>query len=566
MRFKPSLVLLSLPWLTECADDRKEIRPRKDTEAFDGSYYGFIPSVVGPKLHNSLRTLHLHRGEVSGSLPTEIGMLTLLTGIVVLENNMEGTLPTEIGGLTQMFDSFELRGNRFSGEIPYEFGFLTGLTGSFILNQEVDDEATLGGTIPPELSELTQLQKSFVLHGLHSSGSLPSELFALSLLTEQFQISNNGELGGTLPTEVGLISGAKELLLNGNQFTGPIPTEVGTLTNLEHGLVLSQNAFTGTVPTQFGRLSQLKMHFDLGDNSLMGQLPTQLGNLEKLEYGFILRGNAYLDTVAIPTEVASLSSSMHERIEKIGLYDDGHAFAIEDPVERFHRRELLAAPTSAPTVVQETPEEGDRVQHQIDVVDLSAWQRCPNECSGHGLCRDPGICECYRRANDDFAWTLNDCSLRTCPKGAAWWAVATAANEAHPYTECSNAGTCNRKTGECNCFGNYEGIACERTRCPNDCSHRGICYTQKQLAKEASMTYTSPWDAMKVTGCVCDVGFRGPDCSLMECPNGPDLMKGDGNEKGRDCSGRGICDYGSGLCKCFSGYYGAKCQFRTILE
>ena len=70
----------------------------------------------------------------------------------------------------------------------------------------------------------------------------------------------------------------------------------------------------------------------------------------------------------------------------------------------------------------------------------------------------------------------------------------------------------------------------------------------------------------EVTGCVCDIGFRGPDCSLMECPNGPDLMKGDGNEKGRDCSGRGICDYGSGLCKCFSGYYGAKCQFRTILE
>ena len=112
----------------------------------------------------------------------------------------------------------------------------------------------------------------------------------------------------------------------------------------------------------------------------------------------------------------------------------------------------------------------------------------------------------------------------------------------------------------------YDGIACERTRCPHDCSGRGICYTQKQLATEASMTYTSPWDAMKVTGCVCDIGFRGPDCSLMECPNGPDLMKGDGNEKGRDCSGRGICDYGSGLCKCFSGYYGAKCQFRTILE
>merc|ERR1712224_1091490 len=27
------------------------------------------------------------------------------------------------------------------------------------------------------------------------------------------------------------------------------------------------------------------------------------------------------------------------------------------------------------------------------------------------------------------------------------------------------------------------GIACERTSCPNDCSDRGICYTQKQRAR-----------------------------------------------------------------------------------
>ena len=34
---------------------------------------------------------------------------------------------------------------------------------------------------------------------------------------------------------------------------------------------------------------------------------------------------------------------------------------------------------------------------------------------------------------------------------------------------------------------------------------------------------------------------------------------------GRDCSGRGLCDYDSGLCKCFSGYYGTKCQIQTVL-
>jgi hypothetical protein len=33
---------------------------------------------------------------------------------------------------------------------------------------------------------------------------------------------------------------------------------------------------------------------------------------------------------------------------------------------------------------------------------------------------------------------------------------------------------------------------------------------------------------MKHVGCVCDLGYRGPDCSLEECPSGPDVLLGDG--------------------------------------
>jgi len=131
--------------------------------------------------------------------------------------------------------------------------------------------------------------------------------------------------------------------------------------------------------------------------------------------------------------------------------------------------------------------------------------------------------------------------------------------------ECSNKGICDRKSGECQCFDNYEGMACERTVCPKDCSGRGLCMTESALASNFGATYSAPWDAHKHVGCLCDAGFRGPDCSLQECPSGEDVLLGDGASKGRECSGRGICDYSEGLCKCFEGYFGTRCQSQTIL-
>ena len=168
---------------------------------------------------------------------------------------------------------------------------------------------------------------------------------------------------------------------------------------------------------------------------------------------------------------------------------------------------------------------------------------CENMCSNHGTCTRNQNCVCYTALDSHPMWVGPDCSQRACPRDRAWVGDVVGANDLHPVAECSNKGLCDRRFGLCSCFAGYDGVACQRMRCPNDCSGHGVCVDEKHLAMRANRVYDKAWDAEKTMGCLCDKGFRGPDCQLAECPSGPDPLGGFGNESGRDCSGRGVCDY-----------------------
>ena len=295
---------------------------------------------------------------------------------------------------------------------------------------------------------------------------------------------------------------------------------------------------------------------------------------------------------------------------------------------------------------------------------------CPNSCSGHGTCDRYDACTCFLETpinSTQFEgntirdeWTGADCSRRTCPRGISWsksslgfrdGAALDGANEDlvckhQDERECSDQGLCDRATGLCSCFPGYTGSSCQRTACPDDCSGHGTCRsnrdfaydwaiaktTQIQSDKKKDFTelfketyfasYDKAWDSDMHYGCLCDQGYRGPSCALVECPsaNDPlddkcsltttttdyqlqydapfgatgweaayslesgktgeqqDISASDYNRQyvidsngrkvygcygamsGQDCSGRGICDYSSGTCKCFSGYAGTACE------
>ena len=155
---------------------------------------------------------------------------------------------------------------------------------------------------------------------------------------------------------------------------------------------------------------------------------------------------------------------------------------------------------------------------------------CPNDCTGHGRCSQENACIC------DLNWkTAADCSQTTCPNGIAWTGKPQKPNTAHLNAECSNRGACDRNSGLCSCYDGYEGIACERLTCPNNCGDHGTCMTIGNIYKlyGTSMTLSSVylsnssaiykgWDAEKLTQCICDWGYSGNSCEMRMCPKGDD--------------------------------------------
>lgn len=183
-------------------------------------------------------------------------------------------------------------------------------------------------------------------------------------------------------------------------------------------------------------------------------------------------------------------------------------------------------------------------------------------CDGKGTCSGPTYsCAC------NTGYSGYDCSIRECPKGAAWFDGATAPDTAHAMTQCSGRGTCSSSTGLCTCLAPFTGAACDLLRCPAPtvgitaatCSGRGTCKTIQQLSSEAKDPQGNPlglsygaipntpatWDAGKIQGCDCDTNdYFGPyenafgdftgghDCSARMCPRGADPFEvGKVNEK-----------------------------------
>ena len=177
--------------------------------------------------------MDLHNNQLTGSIPTEIGNLTNLTGLHLECNQLTGTIPAEIENLTNL-TYLDLHDNNLSGAIPPEVGNLTNLTFLDFGGNQLSD------FIPLEIGNLTNLT-GLSLWSNQLTGSIPPEIGNLANLRHLHLYAN--QLSGSIPIEISILTNLKELDLSGNQLTGSIPATIGDLTNLTE-LHLHNNEFT----------------------------------------------------------------------------------------------------------------------------------------------------------------------------------------------------------------------------------------------------------------------------------------------------------------------------------
>uniref|UniRef100_A0A8C3J9W1 Tenascin n=1 Tax=Calidris pygmaea TaxID=425635 RepID=A0A8C3J9W1_9CHAR len=90
-----------------------------------------------------------------------------------------------------------------------------------------------------------------------------------------------------------------------------------------------------------------------------------------------------------------------------------------------------------------------------------------------------------------------------------------------PY--CSGHGNYSIEICGCVCEPGWKGPNCSEPACPHNCFNQGLCVQGK---------------------CICNEGFTGEDCSQATCPS--------------DCNDQGKCV--NGVCVCFEGYAGTDCS------
>ena len=245
---------------------------------------GPIPAELG-NLTDLVR-LNLHTNQLTGPVPDLSGMANL-EELYLARNKLTGPIPAWLDGMTEMRELW-LWGNELSGTIP-DLSGMTSLEKLKLAGNNLEggvpdasalpanlrwlilQENPLGGTIP-DLSGLSSMTVLW-LHTNGLAGEIPASHLPPSLTSLNL---HSNQLSGVIPDLSGLDK-LQWLRLQGNQLSGTIPSTLGDMASLTR-LWLHENVLSGPIPAWLGGPTKLQRLW-LSDNMLTGEIPEELGDL-----------------------------------------------------------------------------------------------------------------------------------------------------------------------------------------------------------------------------------------------------------------------------------------------
>ena len=257
-------------------------------------------------------TLDLTDNGLTGPLPSELGNLREMTRLRIGDNALAGRLPLSLAHLSLV----DFRYTETGLCTPAEAEFRTWLNG-------IPSHAGPG-------VECAAISDRDILVALYNATGGPGWYRSDHWLTDSPLGSwhgvsvdaegrvvrldlNSNSLVGSIPAELGKLSGLTLLNFNSSNLTGPIPPELGALTNLRE-LSLYNTSIVGPIPPELGELVNLE-RLEIGHiHNLSGGIPAELGNLANLRYLGLFETRL---TGSIPPEFGNLAN-----LERLSLFDN----------------------------------------------------------------------------------------------------------------------------------------------------------------------------------------------------------------------------------------------------
>jgi len=200
--------------------------------------------------------LDLHKNDLAGPVPAEIGDLANLTKLN-LDTNAISSIPTEIGDLTELTE-LSLAFNAISS-IPTEIGDLKKVESLALSENDIS-------SIPEQIGGMSALEELYI--DTNPFTSLPAGIGNLSNLTDLSIIQ--GHLT-SLPPEIGNLSKLEMLDVTANHLTS-LPAEMAGLDAVT-SLYLFYNQLTGDITAPLGQLTDtlavVKIADGVGNNTCL---------------------------------------------------------------------------------------------------------------------------------------------------------------------------------------------------------------------------------------------------------------------------------------------------------